>query len=67
MKEIYSRGGAQCSEKNIGDIGMAVFRERSSGFDEQLSRRREQSDAQGRDDLPCHVVGTGVYNAGGEP
>ena len=67
MIEVHPDGGAQGRKEDVGDIGMAVFRERSSGFDEQLSQRREQSDAQARDDLPRHVAGTCVHDAGGEP
>ena len=57
MKEIYSCGGAQCSEKDIADIGIAVFRERASGFDEQLGCGGEKGGRQVRKGLlrarPC--------------
>jgi hypothetical protein len=33
MIEVHPGRGAQGGEKDVGDIGMAVFRERSSGFD----------------------------------
>lgn len=36
MIEVYSGGGSQSRKEDIGDIGMPVFRECSSGFDQRL-------------------------------
>jgi hypothetical protein len=36
MIEVDSGCGAQGREKDVGDIGVTEFRERSAGFDERL-------------------------------
>ena len=34
MVEVHSCGGAQDRKEDVGNIGVAIFGERSSGFDE---------------------------------
>jgi hypothetical protein len=48
MIEVHPDRGAQGRKEDVGDIGMAVFRDRSSGFDDRPGDGGEEGGRQVR-------------------